>query len=253
MSPEWWTYVVFFLLGTAVSFINSIAGGGSSLSLPIMIFLGLPPTVANGTNRIGILIGNISSAIYFARNGYLEKKVLKQLILPTIIGSLVGVFAVVRLNDELFGLLLAVAICMVTVLSNLKPGILGKPRETIPEKLSPGGFFLFLGTAVYGCILQVGVGFLQIFALSRYSGLDLVRVNALKTALTTAFLSVSTIALALHGKVQWLLGFTMAAGAWLGGYLGSKTQQKRGKTFIRRFISIASIVLALYLLYDVLF
>jgi uncharacterized membrane protein YfcA len=253
VSPEWWTYAVFFLLGVIVSFINSIAGGGSSLSLPIMIFLGLPPTVANGTNRIGIFIGNISSALHLARGGNLDKKVLKQLILPTLLGAVLGMFLIVRLNDELLKLLIALAICMVTVFSNLKPTVLGKPREKPPEKLSPGGFFLFLGTALYGCVLQIGVGFMQIFALSRYTGLDLIRVNALKTALTTIFLSLSTIALAIHGKVQWGLGITMAVGATLGGYLGSKIQQKRGKTFVRRFIGIASIGLALYLIYDVIF
>lgn len=251
-TMQWWTYPVFFLLGAVVSFINSIAGGGSSLSLPLLIFLGLPPTVANGTNRIGILIGNISSAIHLSKNGYLDRKFLKLLIIPTLAGSFLGVFAVVRLEDEFFKLLLAIVICFVVFLSHLKPKFLEKRSKTVPQKISVKGFLTFFVTAVYGCIIQVGVGFLQIMALSRYTGLDLVRVNALKASLTTAFLLMSTIALAVYGKVHWGLGVTMAVGAWLGGFFGSKTQQKHGKQFIQRFISIASLGLAFYLLYDFL-
>lgn len=243
---------IFFGLGTLVSCINSIAGGGSTLSLPIMIFLGLPPTVANGTNRIGILIGNISSVANLRKHGYLNTRLYWQLFPPTMIGALFGVFFLIKLDDRLFQGILSVAICLVVVMSNLKKNILGKPPEHPPEHATWGGFFGFLAVSIYGCVMQVGVGFLQIFALSRYTGLDLIHVNALKNALTTTFLLVSTLGLALTGKVNWLLGLSMALGAWLGGYIGSKLQQKKGNVFITRFISVTSIAMAVYLIYDLL-
>ena len=96
---DWWNYAqypAFFILGAVVSLINSIAGGGSTLSLPIMIFLGLPATVANGTNRIGLIIGNFSSAYNLARHGYLNKKIFFQLLLPTFFGALLGACFLVR-------------------------------------------------------------------------------------------------------------------------------------------------------------
>lgn len=241
---------IFFGLGTLVSCINSIAGGGSTFSLPIMIFLGLPPTVANGTNRVGILIGNISSVMNLRRHGYLNSKLYWQLFPPTLIGAFFGLFFLMKLDDRLFQGILSVAICLVVVMSNLKKNILGKPPENPPEHATVGGFFGFLAVSLYGCVMQVGVGFVQIFALSRYTGLDLIRVNALKNALTTTFLLVSTLGLAFTGKVNWLLGLTMAFGAWVGGYIGSKLQQKKGNVFIMRFISATSIAMAIYLIYD---
>ncbi len=245
-----WMLPIFFLLGLTVSCINSIAGGGSSLSLPIMIFLGLPPTVANGTNRIGILIGNISSVANLRKHGYLDSRIYKQLFLPTCLGAFFGLFFLIHLGDRAFQGILSVAICLVVVMSNLKKDFLGKAPEQPPSRISIKAFLGFLGVSLYGCIIQVGVGFVQILALSRYTGLDLIRVNAIKNALTTTFLLVSTSGLAFTGKVNWILGITMAVGAWVGGYVGSKLQQKKGNVFIKRFISVASIVMALYLLYD---
>lgn len=247
--PLWWLGV-FFGLGLLVSCINSIAGGGSTLSLPVMILLGLPPTVANGTNRIGILIGNISSVLNLRKHGYLNSKIYRQLFWPTLAGALFGIFFLVNLHDKVFQGILSVAICLVVVMSNLKTDVFGKPPATPPEHLTAGWFFGYLLVSLYGCIIQVGVGFVQIFTLSRYTGLDLIHVNALKNALTTTFLLVSTTGLIITGKVNWPLAIAMCIGAWAGGYIGSKLQQKRGNKFIRRCISVASIVMAAALLWD---
>ena len=252
---DWWNYAqypAFFILGAVVSLINSIAGGGSTLSLPIMIFLGLPATVANGTNRIGLIIGNFSSAYNLARHGYLNKKIFFQLLLPTFFGALLGACFLVRIGDKLFQAILAVVICLVVIMSNLRKDILGKPPATPPEKLTVKGAIGFFLIAVYGCIVQVGVGFVQIFSLTRYTGLDPIHVNAVKNALTNVFLIVSTVALGLSGKIDWPIAIIMAAGAWLGGYLGSFTQRKKGNKFIQRFISVCSIGMAIALVVDLM-
>ena len=98
--------------------------------------------------------------------------------------------------------------------------------------------------------MQVGVGFVQIFGLTRYTGMDAVRVNALKNALTNVFLIVSTMALGIAGKIDWPIALVMAAGAWLGGYLGSFTQRKKGNKFVQHFISACSVAMAVYLIVD---
>ena len=122
-------YLAFIGVGCAASMLNSIAGGGSVFSLPIMIFLGLPPTIANGTNRIGLIVGNISSAYNLHRHGHLNKKILFQLALPSVLGALAGVFFVVRLNDKVFQAILAVAIALVAIMSGLKKNILEKNTQ----------------------------------------------------------------------------------------------------------------------------
>ena len=245
-------YPAFFVLGLVVSLINSIAGGGSTLSLPIMIFLGMPATVANGTNRIGLIIGNFSSAFNLMKHGYLNKKIFLQLLLPTIAGTAIGAFFLVRLGDRAFQAILACVICLVVVMSNLRKDILGKPPATPPEKLTWKGALGFALISIYGCIVQVGVGFVQIFGLTRYTGLDPIRVNALKNALTNVFLLISTTVLGIAGKIDWPIAIVMAAGAWLGGYCGSFLQRKKGNKFIQHFISAASIAMAIYLVVDLI-
>ncbi len=252
---EWWEYgqyPAYFLLGAIVSLINSIAGGGSSLSLPIMIFLGMPPTVANGTNRIGLIIGNLSSVYNLAKHGYLNKKIFKQLFIPSLVGALIGVCFLMQIGDKAFQALLAVVICLVVVMGRLRKDIFGKPPASPPEKLTLGGAIGFALVSIYGCIVQVGVGFVQIFSLTRYTGLDAVHVNALKNSLTTIFLVVSAIALSIAGKVIWPIAIIMAAGAWVGGYLGSSLQRKKGNRFVENFVSICSIAMAIYLIVDLM-
>lgn len=255
IDAEWWQYAqypAFFLLGAVVSLINSIAGGGSTLSLPIMIFLGMPATVANGTNRIGLIIGNISSVANLAKHGYLNKKIFFQLLIPTLVGATIGICFLVRIGDRAFQAILAVVICLVVVMSNLRKDILGKPPATPPEKLTWKGAIGFALVSIYGCIVQVGVGFVQIFSLTRYTGLDPIHVNALKNALTTVFLVFSTVALGIAGKIDWPIAIIMALGAWCGGYFGSFLQRKKGNTFIRHFISATSVAMAIYLIVDLI-
>lgn len=253
IDASWWEYgqyAVFFVLGAVVSLINSIAGGGSSLSLPIMIFLGMPATVANGTNRIGLIIGNLSSVHNLAKHGYLNKKIFLQLIIPTAIGSGIGVCVLVQIGDKMLQAILAVVICLVVVMSRLRKDILGKPPMAPPERLTWKGALGFALVAIYGCIIQIGVGFVQIFSLTRYTGLDAIHVNALKNSLTTVFLIVSTTVLAINGKVDWPIAIIMSLGAWFGGYLGSSLQRKKGNKFIETFISVCSLALAAYLIVD---
>ena len=248
IDAPWWDYAqypAFFVLGAIVSLINSIAGGGSTLSLPIMIFLGMPATVAN-------IIGNCSSAFNLMKHGYLNKKIFLQLLIPTIVGTGIGVCFLVHIGDKMFQAILAVVICVVVVMSNLRKDILGKPPATPPEKLTWKGAIGFACISIYGCIVQVGVGFVQIFALTRYTGLDAIRVNALKNALTNVFLIVSTTALGIAGKIDWPIAIVMAAGAWLGGYCGSFLQRKKGNKFIQHFVSACSIAMAIYLIIDLI-
>lgn len=250
LGHEWWLYVVFFFIGALTSAVNSVAGGGSSVSLPLMIFLGLPPTVANGTNRLGLLVGDIAAAVHMFRQGLLNVKFFRMLLWPTLVGSLCGVFFLTRINDRFFQGVLSIAIFFVVILSHLNRSFLGKPSARPAKRMSPFAFAGFFLIGVYGNVMQVGVGFVQIIALSRYTGLDLLRVNALKNALTGTFLLVSTIGLAGMGKVDWSLAVCVSAGSLLGGICGSLLQCKKGNAFIGRFVSVASLGLALFLIKD---
>lgn len=242
--------LIFFVLGLIVGFINNIAGGASALSLPVMILLGLPPTVANGTNRFGMLIGVLSSVFSMKRYGYLRMDIAKALLLPTILGTLFGTLLVVSVDDASFQGLLTVVMVLVAIMSSLGIDPLGKPPEAPPAKLGLKAFLGFMAVGIYGGFLQVGVGFIQIFALRKYSGLDLKQVNAIKNFITIWLLLISSVGLFFAGKIIFSLAFCVAFGGILGGYLGSKFQHKNDQIWIRRVIQVASIGLAGKLLFD---
>jgi uncharacterized membrane protein YfcA len=246
-------FVIFFVLGVVVNFINSIAGGASVLSLPVMILLGLPPTVANGTNRFGILIGTVSSLINMRRYGYLRMDIAKSLLPPTIVGTIFGTFLAVAIDDSRFQGLLAIAMVAVAIMSSLGTDPFGKPPEAAPAKPGVKGFLGFVAVGLYGGFLQVGVGFVQIFALRKYTGLDLKQVNAIKNFLTIWFLLISSAGLFLAGKVIFEFAICMAFGGILGGYFGSKFQHNHSQAWIKRIIQFASIGLAGKLIYDLVF
>jgi len=245
--------LIFFALGLAVGFINNIAGGASVLSLPIMILLGLPPTVANGTNRFGMLIGVFSSVFSLRRYGYLRMDIAKMLLPPTIVGALLGTLLVVTIDDSSFQGLLAVVMVAVAIMSSLGTDPFGKPPEAPPARPGIKAFLGFIAVGFYGTLFQVGVGFIQIFALRKYSGLDLKHVNAIKNFITIWLLLISSVGLFFAGKIIFSLAFCMALGGILGGWLGSKFQHKHDQIWIKRFIQIASISLALKLMYDLIY
>jgi uncharacterized membrane protein YfcA len=240
------------VLGIVVAFINSIAGGASSLSLPIMILLGLPPTVANGTNRFGMLVGILCSAFNMRRYGYLRMDIAKRLLAPTLIGAALGTLLAVVVSDSHFQMLLAIVMVAVAIMSSLGTDPFGKPPESPPSKLGIKAFFGFSAVGFYGGFLQVGTGFIQIFSLRKYSGLDLKQVNAIKNFLSIWFLLLSSVGFFFAGKVILGLAVSMALGGALGGYLGSKFQHKYDQIWIKRIIQIASIGLAGKLIYDLL-
>jgi len=246
-------FLIYFGLGVVVTFINNIAGGASTLSLPIMILLGLPPTLANGTNRLGILIGAISSALHMKRYGYLRLDIAKVLLAPTLVGALLGTMLAVTIDDSHFQGLLALVMVAVAIMSSLGTDPFGKPPEAPPAKPGIKGILGFLAVGLYGGFLQVGVGFIQIFALRKYTGFDLKQVNAIKNFLTVWFLLLSSVGLFFAGKVVFELAICMGLGGILGGYLGSKFQHKHDHTWIKRVIQLASIGLAGKLVYDLLY
>ena len=245
------TWLGFFAVGFGASLLNSIAGGGSVFSLPVMIWLGLPPTVAHGTNRVGLIGGNLSSAWNLYRHGYLNKKVLMQIFWPSVLGTLAGLPFLLTLSDDVFKAILAVAIALVAIMGSLKKDVFGKPPEQPPEKGSIKGFIGFFLIAIYGCIVQVGMGFVQIFALRRYSGEEMIRVNAVKNVITTVILVIGTVGLVFAGKVRWDLAVITAIGSWFGGRISSMLQYKKGNKFIERTVQIAAVAVAVKLLYDV--
>jgi uncharacterized membrane protein YfcA len=240
-------FLALFLAGIAVGTINVIAGGGSFISLPLLMFLGLPPGVANATNRVGIVLQNIAAVRSFDRFGVLDLGAWKWAALPATLGSALGTWGALVVSDEVFKRVLAFLMVAVSLYTLWRP-----EAGAEVEKGSRSPWLLgavFFGIGIYGGFVQAGVGFF-LLAGTTMAGLDLVRGNAVKVLVVLAFTTVSLGMFVLAGKVVWLAGLTLGAGAVLGALLGARLTVLKGHRWVRGVVTVAVIVLAVKLLLD---
>jgi uncharacterized membrane protein YfcA len=211
---------VFLLIisGFFAGFINTIAGGGSMLTLPALMILGMPADIANGTNRVGILLQSIAGARRFHQKGKLEPASIIPTLIPTLSGSLIGsllasYLPVVFLKPALLITMLGMALIMLVRPSVVAPPA-GTPIYTLKER--PMAWFGLFVAGLYGGFVQAGVGFILIAALAGGLRYDLVRSNALKMAITVPVTVVALTVYVLRDQVQWIPGLVLAIGMVLG-------------------------------------
>lgn len=238
---------VLSVAGVFAGFINVVAGGGSLITLPLMIFFGLPPAVANGTNRIGIIAQNIVAVSNFTRKGIFVFPYNLYAGLIAIVGSVIGSFLALDLDDKIFNRILSIVMILValmilfkqkTVVENLKQTVV---RNKVISFIS----FFFLG--IYGGFIHVGIGFLMILVLTRINQFSLLKANSIKVFVALLFTISSVIVFILNDAINWEVGLTLAIGTSLGGFLGSHFSMKKGEKWIKRILILAIVVMAVKL------
>ena len=240
--------VLIFLAGIVAAFINVNAGGGSLLTLPALIFLGLPPVVANGTNRIAILVGAISATRNFKNKGVFDWKFGLELAIPAVIGATIGSSIAVTIPDKMFNTILSCVMILVVIaiIVNPQKRIKGAIEAlTRTKKIVAGIVFFFVG--FYGGFIQAGVGFLIMATLTLITGLSLVRINALKVFVVLIYTIFSLVVFVLNGKVNLPMGLALSAGHAIGAHLGASFAVKKGDKWIRGILVIAVIAMVLKL------
>ncbi|MBT3220495.1 MAG: sulfite exporter TauE/SafE family protein [Proteobacteria bacterium] len=229
------------LVGVFAGTVNTIAGGGSLITLPALIFLGIPPTLANGTNRVGVVVQSMTAAETYRRRGILDAKRAVWPFVPLGIGSVVGAWFSTRLDDDLFRMVIAVAMLamLAALVVNPKRWLTGRPgAEPQPWYLRVPAFLV---VGLYGGFLHAGVGVFLLAALVLLEGHDLLRGNAVKVLLVGLITLVSLGVFVYADLVAWDVGLCLAAGSGLGGWLGSKLTVSWGPTLIR-WVLIAVVV-----------
>ena len=236
-----------FVIGSFAGFINVMAGGGSSLTLPLLIFLGLDSSLANGTNRVAIFLQNVSAVASFKQEKYHDFKMSARLALFTLPGAIAGTFIAVRIESEIFqkilGLVL-IGIIITTILpaKNTFHKTSGKSRKNWIVYLS------MLGIGFYGGFIQVGVGFLCMAALKYALQTNLVKVNMHKVFIVLFYTIPSLLIFALTKNVNWLYGLILATGNAFGAWQSAKISIQRGEKFIRIALIFSIFLISLKLL-----
>jgi uncharacterized protein len=238
-----------FAAGLTAGVINVIAGGGSFITLPILIFLGLPAGIANGTNRVGILTQNIGAVWSFRRAGVLDPRSLALTAGPATLGAALGTWGALLVGDRDFERILAVLMVLISLASIWHTRARNEGSGASLDRSHPRALLLalaFFGVGIYGGFIQAGVGFLMLGATS-FGGQDLVRGNAIKVFTALCFTVLSLAIFAANGRVDWAVGLALGAGNFAGGLTGARLTVLKGHRWLRNAVTVAILIFALKL------
>ncbi len=243
--PEIAQLAILFGVGCFAGAINVMAGGGSTLTLPALIFLGLDAGTANGTNRVAILVQNIFATASFRSEGVTELKRSLLFAVWALPGASVGAFAAVQVADVWFERILGVVMIGVVV-SMLIPRPVASAAGS--ARSAPWLYLTLFGIGFYGGFIQMGVGFLFMAAFFHIMHMDLVRTTVHKVTVILLYTVPTLLIFAWTGHVDWLLGLGLAAGNATGGWIAARIAVRRGDRAIRAVLIVAILVMAARLL-----
>lgn len=237
-----------FGVGSVAGIINVNAGGGSSLTLPALILLGLDGAAANGTNRIGLLVQNLFAISSFRRQKFAEFKTSLTIALFTLPGAVAGAFVAVRIGDAWFQRILSIV--MIGIVGTM---FLPRPKERArnAEDGRGGRWWIYpamLGIGFYGGFIQMGVGFLLMASLYHILKIGLVRVNMHKVFIVCLYTIPAIGVFAATGNIDWMYGLILASGMAVGAWFGARIAVRGGDRIIRYILAFAVLMMALKLL-----
>jgi len=226
--------------GLVAGIVNAMAGGGSLLTVALLnVFVGLPGLVANGTNRVGVLVQNASSVASYRKEGVRGFRRAVPVIVPVIAGSLLGSLLVSSVTDETFERIFGILMIPLLFLSLRSPRNVGPEINWHPAITA----VVFFGIGLYGGAFQAGVGLLIVIALSR-SGLDLVNANAVKVVVILVLTTIAVPVFVIRGQVDWGFAAVLAIGFAAGGWIGARVAVRGGEKIIKPVLIGAVVALA---------
>ena len=233
-AMEWYMYPVLVVAGIVAGFINTLAGSGSLITLPLLMFAGLPANVANATNRIGIILQSAVGSFSFRHNRVFEFSEGIWLAVPATAGSLAGALAAVKLDSRTMEIFIGGLLVFMFFI------VLYKPEKWISEK---AGYIekrpklwqviIFFLIGLYGGFIQAGVGFLLLAGLVLGAGLNLTKANALKVFIVLIYSLAALLVFMLNKQVDYIAGFTLAAGSMIGAFIGTRVAITKGPKIVR--------------------
>ncbi len=240
----WVEYIIIIGAGILVGFINTLAGGGSVISLSLLLILGLPATIANGTNRLSVFSQTSASVFTFWRKQMYTTRKIWWLILPSTAGSILGAWVATGIKAEVLEIAMVIIMAFMLIFLFAKPSRWMKENKgLLDKKIQWWQVLLFFAVGWYAGFLQVGVGYFLLMALVLGVGYELVKANAVKNLIVLFAATVSLAIFIVSDQVNYLYGVLLSIGSILGAYIASMMAIKRGGKFIR-WVIVASVILA---------
>ena len=239
------------LLGVFASIINMMAGGGSNLVLPLLMMFGLPPDIANGSNRVGIFFNRWRASAAFIGQTACPRTMCARFCCQRSSGGLVGAVLASVLPNTVLKPALLISVLAVAALTFFKPDLLLVPEGAQPRTVAAtrGARLLLFLTGMYGGFVQASAGFLLLPLMTGLLHYDLVRANALKILCTLVFTTVSLLVFMSQGKIWWSVALVLAAGNTIGSVIGVKISLRLDPKIIRWILFGMTIVAAVAALF----
>lgn len=243
-------YTILVFVGVAAGFINVVAGGGSMLTVPALVLMGVPGPVANGTNRIAIIAQTVSATIAFYRRGVRDVRVSLTLAMALLPGAIIGAYYGAHIEGVWFNRLLAGVMIVVMLTMGLESQLKRSDAHPTADLQRPWlTHALIAVVGFYGGIIHIGIGFLIMLILHRVGGLDLVRTNMHKMATVVPYSIAALMIFQAESGILWLAGLALALGNTVGGWLGVHVSLARGEGFIRLMFNLAISALIVRLMF----
>ncbi len=252
LASPWLVYPTLIAAGFIAGIVNAIAGGGSFLTLPALMFLGgLDAKIANATNRVAVLLSSGSSTAVFHRHGHLDWSAAVRIAVPTLGGVPFGVALVWYLPKDVFQMVFGALFLVMAVFLALRPKALLNPEKPmLHSRLAETLVFGALG--VYMGFLQAGMGVLLLVAMAVFHARELVGANAIKAFIAFAATIFALVGFIWLGQVRWVPGLVMAIGNFAGGLVGARLAIHKGQKFIFVFLILVMIATGIKLVVNTL-
>tara|TARA_A100001011_G_scaffold220227_1_gene228177 strand:+ start:1406 stop:2161 length:756 start_codon:yes stop_codon:yes gene_type:complete len=236
------------IIGFLAGVVNTLAGGGSLFTLPVLIFLGLPPHVANGTNRIAIVVQSLSGAMGYKSKGVNSFPFNIYLGISASVGAYVGAKIAIDIDGYIFNKLLAIIMVVVGILILFRQK---KPEFKISERLDGKYLFwsilAFFLIGIYGGFINAGIGIVIMLFLNRFNYMSLVKSNATKVVVVFIYSIIALLIFAFNNAINWKMGIFMAIGTIFGAWFASRWSVKKGDRVIRYAMIITISIMAIKL------
>lgn len=214
--------LMLIIIGFIAGCINTFAGGGSNLSLPALMMVGLPADVANATNRVAIFMQSLTATHGYYKKDKLDKASIKNIIVPILLGGLVGSVVASYLDVDILKPALLATMVAVSIWVVFKSDTDVTNNEAIRCADSKLGFFTTFLAGFYGGFVQAGVGFVLIAVFVGVLKYDLLKANALKIVAALLFTAVSLVVFIFRDQVAWMAGLYLAVGSIAGAMISVK-------------------------------
>lgn len=271
---DWWQNLLLAGVGLIAGILNVLAGGGSLIVMPTMVFLGIDGAVTNGTARVAILGQNLTAIAGFRQKGFSDFKLSFSLALCALPGTFLGAFLGTKLTGAWFNRILAVVMLSVLVSmilgqrkkkkpqpeSSTEPVTASVPESAVPtasadsneSKAESGhslaGHLLMVLAGFYGGFIQAGIGFILIAIMNSLMKIDLIRTNMHKVFIVAIYTIAAIGIFAWQGKIDWVTGLILTVGMSVGGWIGSHLAVSKGESFIRMVLYVAIVGMSIKLL-----